>query len=138
MFATPVPRDPDGQGVAIATKIMSLIEELATYLSVSDPELTSLLRFEARICEQLASHEKDLALVQAQLLGTPRDVELLKQCDAVRERIRTLHAQQQPLQRRMVEIVEKYRDYATGAMQALFRQMDRALAELQRLRRQYS
>jgi serine/threonine protein kinase len=138
VFDQPIPRDPDGQGLALATKIMSLIEEIATYLSVSDPELTSLLRFEARICEQLASHEKELALVQAQLLGTPRDVELLKQCDAVHERIRTLHAQQQPLQRRMVEIVEKYRDYATGAMEALFRQMDRALAELQRLRRLYS
>jgi hypothetical protein len=119
------------------TKIMSLTEEIATYLSVSDPELTSLLRFEARICEQLATHERELALVQAQLLGTPRDLVLLKQCDALHERIRTLNAQQRPLQRRMVEIVGAYREYATGAMKALFRQMDRALQQLERLRRQF-
>ena len=134
----PVPQDPDGIGVALATEIMSLTEEIATYLSVSDPELTSLLRFEASICEQLAGLERDLALVQVQISGSPGDSDLVQHRDALLERVRTLNAQQQPLQRRMVEIVEAYRPYATGAMKALFRQMDRALQELERLRRQFS
>ena len=56
---------------------------------------------------------------------------------SAQERIRTLNAQQRPLQRRMVQVVEAYRPYATGPMKALFRQMDRALYELQSLRRQF-
>lgn len=134
----PLPRDPDGVGVALATEIMSLTEEIATYLSVSDPELTSLLRFEARICEQLAGLERDLALVHVQIQSSPGDAHLLQHRETLLERVRTLNAQQLPLQRRMVEIVEAYRPFATGTMQALFRQIDRALQELERLRRLFS
>lgn len=133
----PVPRDPDGLGVALATEIMSLTEEIATYLSISDPELTSLLRFEARICEQLAGLERDLALAHVQLQASPGDSDLVQQRDELLERVRTLNAQQLPLQRRLVEIVEAYRPFATGVMEVLFRQMDRALQELERLRREF-
>ena len=53
------------------------------------------------------------------------------------ERIRTLHAQQLPLQRRMVQVVDAYRFYPTGPIKTLFRQIDRALHELEALRRKY-
>jgi serine/threonine protein kinase len=136
-FEYPLPRDPDGRAVVLVTTIMSLVEEIATYLSKSDPELTSLLRFEARIYEQMASHERELAPIVAQLEETPGVAELVAQRDGIREHIRTLEAQQLPLQRRMVQIVAAYQYYATGAMKALFRQMDLALQELERLRQQY-
>jgi serine/threonine protein kinase len=136
-FDHPLPRDPDGRGVVLATTIMSLVEEIATYLSKSDPELTSLLRSEARIYEQLASYERELAGVSARLEETPGVAELETQRDGLREHMRTLEAQQLPLQRRMVQIVATYQWYATGAMKALFRQMELALQELERLRQQY-
>ncbi len=137
LLDSPVPKDPEGLGLALATKIMSMIEEIATYLSTSDPELTPLLRFEARICEQLAAAESELAAVIAQITEAPDNAALVSKRDHVQERIRTLNAQQRPLQRRMVQVVEAYRPFATGPMKALFRQMDRALHELQSLRRQF-
>jgi serine/threonine protein kinase len=133
----PLPRDPEGAGVALATKIMSMIEEIVTYLSTSDPELTPLLRLEARICEQLATVDGDLADVKAMLEETPDAPELVTQRDALVEKKRTLNAQQVPLQRKMVGIVESYRPFASGMIKSLFRQMDRALHELQSLRRQF-
>jgi hypothetical protein len=123
--------------VALATKIMSMIEEIVTYLSTSDPELTPLLRLEARICEQLATVDGDLADVKAMLEETPDAPELVTQRDALVEKKRTLNAQQVPLQRKMVGIVESYRPFASGMIKSLFRQMDRALHELQSLRRQF-
>ena len=136
LLDAPVPTDPDGRGVALATKIMSMIEEIATYLSVSDSELTSLLRLEARICEQLASVERELAAVTEELEATPDAPVVVTHRDALLERIRTLNAQQQPLQRRMVQVVEAYRPYAGGSIKGLFRQIDRALHELETLRRE--
>lgn len=131
----PVPQDPADRGLALATAIMWLVEEIATYLSTSDPELTSLLRLEARISEQLTSIERDLAGLVTQLAVSPGTPALEQQRQALHERIRTLNAQQLPLQRRMVEVVEAYRYYASGPIKTLFIQMDRALDELAALRR---
>jgi serine/threonine protein kinase len=134
LLDAPVPTDPDGLGLALATKIMSMIEEIATYLSASDPELTSLLRLEARICEQIASVEHELATVTARRLSEPDNEDILKHRDALTERMRTLNAQQIPLQRTLVSVVEAYREKATGPALAVFRRMDRALLELVNLR----
>jgi serine/threonine-protein kinase len=134
----PVPQDPDGRGLALSTRIMSIIEEIATYLSTSDPELTSLLRLEARICEQLAHVERELAVVAKQLEAMPGTIVFEQHRDSLLERVRTLNAQQVPLQRRMVQVVDAYRSHASGQIKALFRQLDRALHELKSLRRELS
>ena len=102
---------------------MELVEEIATHLSHSNPELLALIRLEARIRDQLAAHERELAARADE-----------KQREVLHEQIRTLNSQQLPLQRRMVEVVEAYRPDASGAIQALFARLDRALDELENVR----
>ena len=119
-----LPDDAEGRGLGLATEIMAMIGEIASYLSTSDPELTSLLRLDARIREQLTLVEADLAIVETET-----------QRDELRERARTLRVQQIPLQRRMVEVVEAHRRYSSGPIKAIFDAIDRALDQLEALRR---
>jgi serine/threonine-protein kinase len=132
---TPVPNDVSGRGLLLANRIMGLVEEIATHLSFSNPELLSLIRLEVRIREQLADHDRELVSVIDQLERRPGDDALEKRHEALREQIRTLNAQQLPLQRRMVEVVEAHRPDATGTIRTLFEKIDRALDELEILRR---
>jgi serine/threonine protein kinase len=120
------PRVPEGHGLVLASKIMALIGEIASFLSASDPELTSLLRLESRIAEQIAVLETDLDVLAGELTA--------KQHEQKRELLRTLNAQQLPLQRRMVEVVERHRRHAGGRIQTLFDEIDHALDELESLR----
>jgi serine/threonine protein kinase len=120
------PRPVDAVQLAIATKIMALIGEIAAYLSQSDPELTTLLRLEVRIAEQLTALETELSMFATELDDGQRAQR--------RELVRTLNAQQLPLQRRMVEVVERHRRYANGHVKTLFDEIDAALDELERLR----
>ena len=115
---------PTPAGATIASQIITLIAEIAAHLSTSDPELTSLLRLEAGVRRQRDEVEHELA-------GCSDDA----QREALAERARTLEAQQQPLQRRMIEVVEAHRRYATGTIKWLFEQIDRALDELDDLNR---
>jgi serine/threonine-protein kinase len=138
LFDMPMPRDPEGLGLALATKVMSMVEEIATYLSASDAELTSLLQLEARICEQLTSAERELATITTKLEDAKNKWQVEKQRESLLERIRTLNAQQLPLQRRMVQVVEAYRRHAGRSMKPLFDKLDRALDELETLRRKLS
>jgi hypothetical protein len=135
VFDTPVPRDVEGRGLALATKIMELVEEIATHLSHNNPELIALIRLESGIRDKLAAHRRELASVIDRLELSPGHAELLKKCDALREQIRTLNAQQLPLQRRMVEVVEAHRPDATGSIKTLFERIDQSLDELELLRR---
>ena len=127
---------PTPQGLAIATRIMALIGQIVSFLSASDPELGSLLQLEARIREQLDSVERERASIVAQIeaAGTPTPSALEMHRDNLGEQLRTLKAQQMPLQRRMVDVAERHRRYATGAVKALFDQIDGALEELRRTR----
>ena len=61
--------------------------------------------------------------------------ELDKHLDALAEHARTLEKQLGPLQRRIVEVVERHRVVAKGSMRSLFEQIDRALEQLEHLRR---
>jgi serine/threonine protein kinase len=118
-------RDTEGRGLELATKIMSLIGEIVSFLSASDPELTSLLRLESRIAEQIVLLETELDGLADELTE--------KQREQKRELLRTLNAQQMPLQRRMVEVVERHRRHASGRILSLFDQIDRAVDELETL-----
>jgi serine/threonine protein kinase len=135
LFDMPMPRDPEGLGLRLATKIMAMVEEIATYLSTSDTELTTLLRLEARICEQLTTVERELATISTRLEDAQNARRVAMQREALLERIRTLNAQQLPLQRRMVQVVEAYRPHASRSLKPLFDRLDRALDELESLRR---
>jgi serine/threonine protein kinase len=132
----PPPADAGGVGLSLVTKIMAMIGEIASYLSSSDPALTSLIRLEAGIREQLGNVERERAAIAAKLeLAGPRPPSTLaKQRDAFVEQARTLRAQQIPLQRRMVEVVEGHRRYATGPIKSLFDRIDSSLDELEKLR----
>jgi serine/threonine protein kinase len=132
---TPVPRDVSGRGLALATRIMGLVEEIATHLSISNPELITLLQLESRIRDQLADQKRELAGILERLDTTRGDAQVEKRIEALREQIRTLNAQQLPLQRRMVEVVEAHRHEATGTIRTLFESIDQALDELENLRR---
>jgi serine/threonine-protein kinase len=127
---------PDGAGAALANQIIAMIGEIASYLSTSDPELTSLLRLEASIREQLADVERDSAAVSLQLeqSSAMTVARLTQQQRELIERRRTLLAQQRPLQKRMIEVVETHRRYADGPVKFLFEQIDRALEHLDDLR----
>jgi len=127
---------PDMEGAALANQIIAMIGEIAAYLSTSDPELTSLLRLEASIREQLAEVEHDQAAVAVQLEQSSAltVARLTQQQRELIERRRTLLAQQKPLQRRMIEVVETHRRYADGPVKFLFEQIDRALEHLDDLR----
>lgn len=122
----PPPVDAGGVGLSLATKIMAMIVEIASHLSSSDPALTALIRLEAGIREQLMNVEREHAAVAAKVAPKQREVFV--------EQVRTLRAQQMPLQRRMVEVVEGHRRYAAGPIKSLFDQIDRALDELEKLR----
>jgi serine/threonine protein kinase len=101
---------PTASGLALATKIMALIGQVVAHLSSSDPELTSLLRLEARIREQLANVERERGAIVAQIdAGVHTPAALVKHRDELTEQARTLHAQQMPLQRRMIEVAERHR-----------------------------
>ena len=124
---------PSASGLALATKIMALISQVVAHLSSSDPELTSLLRLEARIREQLAIVERERTAIVAQIdAGVQTPTALVKHRDELIEQARTLHAQQMPLQRRMIEVAERHRRYATGPIAELFALIDDALEELAR------
>ncbi|HEX5057905.1 MAG TPA: serine/threonine-protein kinase [Kofleriaceae bacterium] len=127
---------PDGAGAALANQIIAMIGEIANYLSTSDPELTSLLRLEASIREQLSDVERDSAAVNLQLeqSSAMTVARLTQQQRELIERRRTLHAQQKPLQKRMIEVVETHRRYADGPVKFLFEQIDRALEHLDDMR----
>ncbi|HTL34483.1 MAG TPA: serine/threonine-protein kinase [Kofleriaceae bacterium] len=120
------PRPADPIELALATKIMAMVAQIVSALSISDPELTSLLRLEVRIAEQIEAIETELGMFGHELDTAQHEQRF--------ELIRTLHAQQLPLQRRMVEVVERHRRHATGPVASLFEDIDHALFELESLR----
>lgn len=119
-----VPRAVGGRGLELATRIMELVEEIATHLSHSNPELLALIRLEAGIRQQLTATEQEFAASDDE-----------KRRNELREQIRTLNAQQLPLQRRMVEVVEAHRPAASGSIKTLFVRIDQMLDQLELLRR---
>jgi serine/threonine-protein kinase len=124
MVVLDAPRDVSARALSIANRIMEIVEEIATHLSFNNPELMSLIRLQAGIRDQLAKHERDLESAIEE-----------RRTAALREQIRTLHAQQLPLQRRMVEVVEAHRPQATGQIRTLFERIDQAVEELEISRR---
>jgi serine/threonine protein kinase len=128
---------PERESLDLANRIMLLIYEITLQLSFSDPDLTPLLRFEGRIREQLEVLHRDLAVIEAQLHdpGALHANELRSERVGLLERIRTLEAQQLPLQRRMVEVAERHRPYASGPVRQTFDAIDRLLSQLEARRR---
>jgi serine/threonine protein kinase len=124
--------EPDRETLDLANQIMMLVYEITLQLSFSDPDLTPLLRFESRIREQLELLRRDLAAVEAQLREPGGDHGLERRERAsLLERIRTLEAQQLPLQRRMVEVAERHRPHATGDVMRAFLGIDQMIAQLE-------